>query len=273
MLAKFKMKFKSNFFERYIAIAPLPLALERTWECEIMAEQTFQRPILDIGCGEGLFAWNLFDEKIDVAIDPNARELERTKKFDLYQELIECFGSEIPKKDKSFQTIFSNSVMEHIHDIESTLKEAHRLLKDDGTMYLTLPTDQFSRYTLMSQALAFLGMENLAKKFRAFFNNFWAHYHDYSATDWTKIFDRNGFMVKQSFEYGSKGQIIFNDFASLFCLPAMIVKKISNRWFLIPPLRAAFSQLVHVPLFSRLSQLKKQSQGQGGLIFFALKKK
>lgn len=268
-----KMKFKSDFFKRYITIAPLPLALERTWECQIMAAQNFQHPILDIGCGEGIFAWNLVDEKIDVAIDPNARELDRARKFDLYEELIECSGNKIPKADKFFQTIFSNSVMEHIPNIESTLKEVHRLLKDNGTVYLTLPTDRFNQYTVMNQIFISLGIKGLAKKFRTFFNSFWAHYHDYSAADWRSIFDRNGFKVKESFEYGSKGQIMFNDFASPFCLPAMIVKKFNNRWFLIPPARAFFSRIIHVPLFSGLSRLQKQPAGRGGLIFFALEKK
>lgn len=267
------MKFKDGFFERYITIAPLPLALERTWECQILAAQEFKRPILDIGCGEGIFAWNLFDEKIDVAIDPNGRELDRARSFGLYDELIECYGDKIAKPNKSFQTIFSNSVMEHVPDIEATLKEAHRLLADDGVMYLTLPTDRFNRYTLVNQSLEALGLDNLAKKFRACFNRFWAHYHDYSAAAWRAMFDRNGFAVKESFEYGSKTQCLFNDFAAPFCLPAMIAKKATNRWFLFPALRKKIAGLFHAPLFKSISKLEKQSDGSGGLIFFALKKK
>jgi ubiquinone/menaquinone biosynthesis C-methylase UbiE len=267
------MRFKSNFFKRYITVAPLPLALERSWECEIMSAQNFRSPILDIGCGEGLFAWNLVDEQIDVAIDPNARELDRARRFNLYGELIECFGNKIPKADKFFQTIYSNSVMEHIPNIEPALKEAHRLLNDNGAMYLTLPTDQFNRYTLVNQILLSFGLEGLAKKFRTFFNRFWAHYHDYSAADWRSLFERNGFEVKESFEYGSKGQVMFNDFATPFCLPALIVKKVNNSWFLIPAARGLFTSIIHVPLFSGLSRLQKQPEGQGGLVFFALEKK
>jgi SAM-dependent methyltransferase len=267
------MKFKTDFFARYITIAPLPLAIERSWECEIQSAQNFQPPILDIGCGEGIFAWNLVDEKIDVGIDPNARELERAKNFELYGELIACFGNAIPKPDKSFQTIFSNSVMEHIPEIEPVLREAHRLLKDDGTVYLTLPTDKFDHYSWGSLICSTLGLSGAAARYRRFFNNFWQHYHYYPRAQWEAMFDRNGFKVKDSFEYGSKAQCLFNDFASPFCGIAFIIKKLTNHWFLFPALRAVTTRLIHVPLFSDYARLKKQPTGEGGLIFFALEKK
>lgn len=266
------MKFKTNFFQRYITIAPLPLALERCWECEVQSAQNFLHPVLDIGCGEGIFAWNLVDEKIDVGIDPNARELERAKQFDLYNELIECFGNAVPKPDKSFQTIFSNSVMEHITNIEPVLKEAHRLLRDNGVIYLTLPTDKFDHYSWGSLICAALGFNGLAARYRRFFNSFWRHYHYYPRAGWEEMFARNGFKVKDSFEYGSKVQCLFNDFTSPFCGIAFIIKKLTNRWFLFPLLRHVVTRLIYVPLFSSLAELKKQPDGKGGLIFFALQK-
>jgi len=266
------VKFKPDFFQRYILVAPLPLALERSWECEVQSAQNFARPILDIGCGEGIFAWNLVDEKIDVGIDPNGRELARTKEFDLYDELIECYGNAVPKLDKSFQTIFSNSVMEHIPDIEPVLKETHRLLKDDGVVYLTLPTDKFDHYSWGNLVLLALGLNSLAKKYRDFFNSFWRHYHFYPRAQWEEMFARNGFKVKESFEYGSKTQCLLNDFTSPFCGFAMIVKKLTNRWFLFQPLRLFTARLIHVPFFSHFARLNKQPSGKGGLIFFALQK-
>src|SRR5579872_4953725 len=108
------MRLNDEFFKNFLLEAPLPLALERTLECKILSTQKFQRPILDIGCGEGIFAKKLFNEKIDVGIDPNPSELERAQSYDAYDELIQCWGDQIPKKDGTFNTILSNSVMEHI---------------------------------------------------------------------------------------------------------------------------------------------------------------
>ena len=269
------MKFKTDFFRRYIAIAPLPLATERSWECEVQSAQEFMHPILDIGCGDGIFARNLVDEtgeKIDVGIDPNAREIDRAEQFDFYDELIVCYGDNIPKEDGSFNTIFSNSVMEHIPKIEPVLQEAHRLLSESGKMYLTLPTDKFDRYSLMSRLLESVGLKGAAAKWRQFYNSFWAHYHYYPRGEWEAMFARNGLKIVDSFEYASKGQCLFNDMMNPLCFFAFIVKKVTNRWFIFPLLRRVVSQLLHVPLFSRVAKLKKQPKGQGGLIFFALQK-
>jgi ubiquinone/menaquinone biosynthesis C-methylase UbiE len=267
------MKFKNDFFARYLNVAPLPLAIERTWECEIQSDQDFQRPILDIGCGEGIFAWGLMDENIDVGIEPNGRELERASDLDLYDELIECYGDNIPKPDQSFQTIFSNSVLEHISEIEPVLKEAHRLLKDGGTIYLTLPTDNFDHYSWGYQILSNMGLKSLASKYLELFNRFWAHYHFYSSSDWEELFDRCGFKVKDQFEYASKAQCLFNNLVSPLCFFAFVVKKVTNRWFLFPTLRSIVVRYFHLPLFSSFARLSKLPPGKGGLIYFAIEKK
>ena len=57
------MRFKDNFLLNYLKKAPVPLAVERSLECEILSRQEFVRPILDIGCGEGIFASVLFRGK------------------------------------------------------------------------------------------------------------------------------------------------------------------------------------------------------------------
>lgn len=266
------MKFKSDFFKRYLKVAPLPLAIERYWECDIQSSQEFKRPILDIGCGEGIFALGLMDEKIELGIDPNAKELERAKDTGMYNELIECYGNAIPKQDEEFQTIFSNSVVEHIEDPDSVLKEAHRLLKSDGVIHLTLPTDKFDQYNWGNQILTTLGLESLANKYRKFFNQFWRHYHYYSKDDWEVIFNRCGLKIEEHFEYGSKAQCLFNNFGSPLCIFSFIVKKLTNRWFLFPSLRKEIIKIIHIPVFSKFAKLKKLPTGKGGLIYFKLVK-
>ncbi len=266
--------FNSNFLLRYMHVAPLPLAIERSWECELLSSKEFTGPILDIGCGEGIFAHNLFDNdtKIDVGIDPNERELDRTKELSQYKELIKCFGDKIPKESGSYKTIFSNSVMEHIVDIEPVLQEAERLLANDGVMYLTLPTDKFDRFTIVNLILSGLGLEKLAVKWRKFSNKFWAHYHYYTPGEWEKMFHRNGFKLVEKVEYGSKLQCMLNDLMTPFCFPAFLVKKMTNKWFLSTKLRKFTTGLFYAPLFKYIAKLKKPHSGESGLVFFALKK-
>src|SRR4051812_42839859 len=95
-------QFRSDFLADYTASAPLALAFERTLECRLLSEQKLNRPILDLGCGDGLFARILFADRIDTGIDPNQKELRKAERTAAYKELIHCFGSRIPKPDGSY---------------------------------------------------------------------------------------------------------------------------------------------------------------------------
>lgn len=265
------MKFKENFFHNYLKQTPVPLALERSFECEILSKQNFKRPILDVGVGEGLFAFLLFDEKIEVGIDPNKKELERCSQFNMYEELIECYGNKIPKPDASFATIMSNSVMEHIEDIEPVLREIHRLLQDDGRVFFTLPTEKFNQNTVIYSILFGIGLKGLAKRFQKFYNNFWRHYHDYDVATWQKLFENNGFKVVQVQEYNPRKTCLLNDALVPFSFFSLVVKKITNKWFLVPPLRKIGAWIWYKMLNNTLKSNLNNTY-KSGLVFFELRK-
>lgn len=262
------MKFKHSFLYNYLQEAPIPLAFERAFECEILSKQNFSRPILDIGCGDGIFAKILFDEKIDTGLDPLAHELESAKKYDLYNELIEAFANKIPVQNETFKTIFSNSVLEHIPDLEPVLKEINRVLSKDGNFLITIPTNYFDNYSMIYQTFSFLGLNKFAQSYQVFFNNFWKHYHYYKREDWIKLFEKNGFKVKNIIEYGTKSDCLFNDFMLPNTFPNFLVKKILNRFFLIKSLRKIYSPIIY--LFLRKKVKLYPNLNTGGLIFFEL---
>lgn len=262
---------KGNFLKAYLQEAPVPLAMERTLECKILSKQQFIGPVLDVGCGEGLFANVLFSEKIDVGIDPNAKELIRAKEYGSYKELINCWGDKIPKQDNFFNTIFSNSVMEHIPNIEPVLSEMHRLLNQNGNIYLTLPTDLFEKYTIVSIILNLLCLQKLAKSFGSFFNRFWRHYHCYDKQGWIVLFEKHKFKVVNVLEYASKKTCVLNDAMAPFSLLSFVNKKIINRWFISHKMARVFSALKY-QLFKNFISDDEINIHSGGLIFFHLQK-
>ncbi len=264
------MIFKKDFFYNYLRHAPIPLALERSFECQILSKQEFEHPVLDIGCGEGLFGYILFDEKIDLGIDPDERELQQAKDYRMYHELIRCFGDKIPKPDSSYKTIFSNSVLEHIPDIRPVLDEAHRLLDINGNFYITVPTSLFDHYSVINQVLVFFGLKGLAAKYRIFFNKFWRHYHYYDIPGWKKLLENSGFKVLNSQQYCKKGTAVMNDLLAPFSLVSFLSKKIFNRWYLFLPLRSMIAPLYYFLFKSHLNTDPHLSAG--GIVFFHLKK-
>ena len=262
------MLFNQDFLRRYTVEAPLALAFERVIECQILSTMPFEQPILDIGCGEGLFAKMLFAEKIATGIDPNPREIERARELDAYDELIVCKGNAISKPDGYFRTIFSNSVVEHIPDLEPVLREAYRLLPLGGRLYLTVPSDRFDRYTFVNQALTCAGLEKLATRFRSFYNRFWKHYHFHSLVDWESIARGAGFTVVASHTYGPKSVCLLNDMLTPFGILAFITKRLFNRWTLFPAVRRILLYPVCVWADKILRGAARTDNG--GLVFLAL---
>ncbi|MEK6794997.1 MAG: class I SAM-dependent methyltransferase [Spirochaetota bacterium] len=265
-------KNKQRLFYRYLCEAPLPLVIERSFECAILREKDFSRPILDIGCGDGIFSHILFDETIDVGIDPNAVELARAKRFGTYREYIHCFGNKVPKPKGYFKTIFTNSVLEHIPDLDGVLKECNRLLAPGGRMYITVPTDMFDRYSMVYVLLSALRLRGLAEKYRRFFNRFWQHHHFYNAAGWEKLFKRNGFKVADTREYNSKAICLLNDMLAPLSICSFLSRRIFKRWFFVPVLR----RLTAVPLtwlFKRTAENDmRRHDCDCGLIFFEIRK-
>jgi 2-polyprenyl-3-methyl-5-hydroxy-6-metoxy-1,4-benzoquinol methylase len=264
------MKFNNNILLHYMSLAPLALAFERTLECHIYKQQQIDHPILDIGCGEGLFAKVLFSEKIDTGIDPSLSELEHARYLGGYNELIHCLGDSIPKPSESYKTIFSNSVLEHIPDITPVLQEAYRLLMPGGQIFLTVPSDSFYHYTVISQLLTALRLTQMAEKFRRFYNKFWKHYHDYSLEKWCDLVTQAGFIVMEAYTYNPQRICILNDFLVPFSIPAFIIKRITNQWVLFPNLRKII--LYPIFLFAERILAGGEKADQGGLVFLALTK-
>ncbi|OGB20921.1 MAG: hypothetical protein A3I66_20195 [Burkholderiales bacterium RIFCSPLOWO2_02_FULL_57_36] len=264
------MKTNPEVVNSYVGLAPLALVFERVMECRILSRQQFEHPVLDIGCGEGLFAKVLFDGKIDTGIDPNPKELKRARVLDGYAELIECKGDRIPKPDGFYRTIFSNSVIEHIPEITPVLREAHRLLGSGGRMYLTVPSDRFDQYTWISQALAGLRLRGLQRRFRSFFNRFWVHYHYYTPERWAALAKEAGFDVVEVYSYAPKRVCLLNNMLVPFSVPALITKKLLNRWTLFPRMRRIL--LSPVTAVGQIALRGAERCDDGGLVFISLRK-
>jgi len=263
-----KMLFNTDILRAYLAEAPIYLALERVWECEIYKQMEFQRPILDLGCGDGIFAKILFNEKIDTGLDPLRHELAYARNLDVYRELLNSCGNKIPKQDNSFSTIYSNSALEHIQDIESVLKEMYRVLKPRGKLYITVPTDKFDKYTVGNTIFSFL--PSMQNSYRKYFNYFWKHYHCYGADKWINIFEKNGFKFMSATGYGSREQCMFKNLMIIFTLPNYIAKKLLNRYYICPSLRKYLSAIIANLIYKKamIEPLVKD----GGLIFLAFTK-
>lgn len=267
----FKHQRFDGFFEEYAQPVPLPLAVERSIECEIYTAYRFERPVLDVGCGDGIFAKILFADRVDTGIDPDESELGIARRLGIYEELIACPGDAIPKPDGHYRTIFSNSVLEHIPDLPPVLDELNRLLHPEGELLVTVPTHRFEHYTAGNLLLRALRLPGAAAKWQGIFKRFWNLYNVNTPETWKAMFERAGFTLEESFEYETPRLNLLKEGLMPFSVPGAVEKRLLNRWTVTPsPLR----RLLIAPgkwIIKRFMK-KERRGGEACLIFMRYRK-
>jgi len=171
-----------KYFRNYLRIGPLGLALWRSVEAKHLGRVNLKHPILDLGCGFGEFAVAYADEQIDMGIDINSKDLYIAAKTNKYKNLTLADARDLPFTDNSYASIFSISTLEHIPFPEKVLKEAYRVLKPGGTLFLTLETDEVDGSTFYRPFLNKIGMTGLS---------------DYLNKNYNKIFHRETLLPKK----------------------------------------------------------------------------
>jgi len=105
------------------------------------------------------------DFYFDVGFDWKVNLLKRARELNYYGHLVQGTGDILPFKDNTFATIFSNSVY-WFPSLESSLKEIHRVLKNDGRAILVVQSDKLKEYMFCHK---------LYKKYKARGNKFLAN--------------------------------------------------------------------------------------------------
>lgn len=154
---------------------------------------------LDLGCGDGKLTDILLDltgSRRMVGIDPDPLETEAAGAFPFYQAVHTCPGDAIPEPDASFDFAISNSVLEHIPNLEPVIAEVSRLLKPGGQFFFTVPGPGFHA----NLAGALLPTTTRAK-YLADLDKRLNHFHYLSAEDWRAMAARNGLRVTEARGY------------------------------------------------------------------------
>lgn len=114
---------------------------------------------LDFGCGDGSFLATLAGKHIGrlVGVDADRDAADRAMERDGELEIrhIDRTGP-LPFADREFSSITLMDVLEHVHEQGALLDELNRLLRDDGTLIVTVPG---------RHAFSFLDIGNLKFRF------------------------------------------------------------------------------------------------------------
>lgn len=121
------------------------LGLWRAAEVAALRTRSFQAPVLDLGCGDGLVT-SLVLPRVDIGVDPWPPAIRRAAARGLYARLEAKPIERVEVTPGSIGTIVSNSVLEHIADLPLVLRTAARLLRCGGQLIFTVPTEAFATW-------------------------------------------------------------------------------------------------------------------------------
>jgi SAM-dependent methyltransferase len=229
---------RDYLIEHLIAI-PSFRALLRAVEARKIAALDLPHPILDLGCGDGHFAQATFTTPLEVGIDPSPQAIAEARTRQMHRELYVMDSNAMTFANATFATVLSNSVVEHIPDIDATLRETHRVLKPGGLFVFTTPSHHFAEYLFCADVLRGIGLRGLSKHYENFFNRISHHYRTDSPNVWIERLERLGFSVRESHSYFSRAASHLFDLAHYYSAPTLLYKKLFGRW-IVAPYRANF---------------------------------
>jgi SAM-dependent methyltransferase len=228
------VKPERDFLIEHLIAIPSFRALLRAIEARKIAALDLPRPILDLGCGDGHFAQATFTEPLDFGIDPSPQAIAEAATRKMHRELKVMDSNAMTFADGTFATVLSNSVVEHIPDIDATLRETHRVLQPGGIFVFTTPSHHFAEFLFFADLFRAIGLKGLSKRYENFFNRISHHYRTDSPAVWRARLEQHGFVVREWHSYFSRSASHLFDLAHYYSAVTLINKKLFGRWVLAP---------------------------------------
>ena len=225
-----------DLLERNLNGLPAFRALLRAVEGRFYQDIVLPEPVLDLGCGDAHFASVTFDRPIAAGVDPWAPPLAEARRLrpGVYRLLVQGTGDRLPFPTGHFASAMSNSVLEHIPQLEPVLADLARVLKPGAPFVFCVPSDYFLDFLSISTALDRAGLRSLGDAYRAFFNRISRHHHCDNATVWSARLEAAGFRLEKCWYYFSRGALQTLEWGHYLGLPSVVAHALTGRWVLAP---------------------------------------
>jgi SAM-dependent methyltransferase len=258
-----------DFLWRHLKELPYFRALLRAVEARFYVDIDLPEPALDVGCGDGHFAAMAFGSRAPmIGIDPWWPPLRECVRRKVYRASIQSLGAELPFADEYFSSVVSNSVLEHIPDLDPVLRDIHRVLKPRGKFVFCVPGENFLPFLSISRALRRVRLKGLAARYERFFNRISRHYHTDDPEAWRVRLERCGFALDRCWYYFSPGALATLEWGHYFGAPSVLAKKLSGRWIIAPTRWNLWLTERGVRKY-----YEESNTGQGAYLFFVAYKK
>lgn len=224
-------------FSRYFPHAPTALCIKQCARLAVLKEFALDGPILDVGCGDGLFATVAFRDAEIWGIDIDGEEGRWAQASRAYSQVVLGDITKAKLPDTFFKSCTANCSLEHVPDIDAALRTIARSLEPGGRAYLFVPNKDWAAKFLTVRLLGALFGERAGTFLQNGIDEFFKHHHLYDEQGWRDVIERSPMNLVEIRPVLSTSTT--RTFEA-FLLPSLLGwanKKMTTRWTNFPVLR------------------------------------
>lgn len=167
----------------------------RVPELILLRRVEYQWPLLDLGCGDGRMAEVMFGgiRRVTLGLDLSRKDTGRARRSGSYEAVIrgDLCGA-LPIRDDRFQTVFSNSVFEHVPKVDRLFPEIRRILRPGGRLVFTVPSEHLNSMLRWPQRIRALFGDEAAARWQRGWDRRVAHINLGGEPFWRRLIDEAG---------------------------------------------------------------------------------
>ena len=232
-------------FRRYFPHTPAALCVKECARLSALRKHRCPPPILDVGCGDGLFASVAFADAEVWGIDIDAREGRWAVASRAYSQVVLADITRAHLPQAFFETCVANCSLEHVPRIDLAMRNIYDSLKPGGRVLMFVPNKDWVQHMLSYRLLTSMGASGLAASLQQSIDTFFRHEHLYDQAGWRKVLGDAGFEVEAVDPVLSSATTVAFEMLLLPSLAGKLNKTLTTRWTNFPAARRALSRPVY----------------------------
>jgi SAM-dependent methyltransferase len=209
-------------------------AMIRAVEAQFYQAFVLPAPTLDLGCGDGHFAGITFARKLEVGLDPWAGPIRQAAKGQGYLSLVQAVGGRMPFPDGYYASAFSNSVLEHIPQVQGVLAELRRVLKPGAPFLFCVPNPHYLTELSIPGLLRKIGLSGAGQGYTRWFQRISRVEHLEWPDVWQSWLESAGFRLEKWWHYFSPPAMRALEWGHYFGAPTLLCHAVTGRWIIAP---------------------------------------
>jgi len=209
-------------------------AMLRAVEAQFYQDLELLAPTIDLGCGDGHFASITFERKLEVGLDPWAGPIHQAAKAGGYKALVQADGGRIPFPDGYFASALSNSVLEHIPQVQAVLVELRRVLKPGAQFFFCVPNPRYLSELSIPAMLGKVGLKGTGQAYTDWFRRMSRVEHTEWPETWQNWLENAGFRLEKWWHYFSPQAMRALEWGHYLGAPTLLPHAISKKWIIAP---------------------------------------